>query len=149
MCFPPRSFFSKSPAASKPKEKISGSSSHSNGNNKRLNDSSDEDAPQESKRSRANLSESPVLKGKGKRKLVILDSDDEGEEENGGVKDVQNGSVAHEPEGTHQEEVQSKAAVLTPPTSPTLQPEGGSAVKIPIPLRRTTGKINPFNLEHH
>ena len=118
-----------------------------------MDDSSDEDTPQESQGSGTNLTESPVLKGKGKRRKVILDSDEEEEEEmeNGGVK---NGRATPEKEDKGKEKLKSRE---TSPIGSTPQSEaadggstvnnGGSAVKMFTPPRRMTGTtgIRPLN----
>lgn len=118
-------------------------------------DSSDEDSPQKAKK---RLSDSPVLKGKGKRRKVILDSDEEDEnedvKENGVAKceDMPNGGVVDR--GTGQEEAGSKDVAQTPPTSPSHLPEArnngvaaptpsepgtSNGVSIATPPRRATG----------
>ena len=97
----------------------------------------------------SNLSDSPVLNGKGKRRRVILEDSDE-DQEGGGAEEmvggeesggVQMGCVAERYDDTSTADTETR--VQTPPTSPAPQSDacnGGGGVVIPTPPRRMTGE---------
>lgn len=117
-----RSFFSKSPAPSKPE---GSGPPHTNGN-------ANGDGVKES------LADSPILRSKSKRKRVIIDSDDEDE---GGVvcKGDRNGSVADVKNGTN------GTSIPLPSTPTSVSENNAASIATPASAARnnTTPSITP------